>query len=205
MMEIKTSVRIVKAKPEAVNEIESLTSGKHDIAWSENLDKHVMLSGDAYTTLNNQFRTQSITGLPKNYLQYLQNTANAGGFNNVALAAKADSTPKISSKEIQKAYMSLTANSASLIRQYFPEEMNAPIQSMEFIFASYSAIDAWSDPLRKNNIRASMATGKAIIEAIDVFAPFFPSLRQIQPATAIAGVALKTAESAYLVYSLNQK
>jgi hypothetical protein len=204
-MEIKTSVRIVKAKPEAVEEIESLTSGKHDIAWSEELDKHVMLSGEAYKTLNNQFRTQSITGLPKNYLQYLQSNRQAGLLSNAAQATDVTSTPKASTKEMHKAYMSLTANSASLIKQYFPEEMNAPIQSMEFIFASYSAIDAWSDPLRKNNIRASMATGKAIIEAIDVFAPFFPSLRQIQPATAIAGVALKTAESAYLVYSLNQK
>lgn len=203
-MNIRTSVRVVKTKPESAQEIDSLTSGDHDFAWTEDIDAHVLLSGNEHQAGTTRFRTLSLTGLPHNYSKYLneatRNALIADGLDSKNLEAN-----KLKAKDLTKAYISLTANSASLVRQYFPEAMNQPIQSLEFIVASYSAIDAWSDNTRTNNVRASMATGKAIVEAIDVFAPFFPSLKQIQPISTIAGVALKTAESAYLVYLTHQQ
>ncbi|PKG96954.1 hypothetical protein [Paraglaciecola sp. MB-3u-78] len=203
-MNNKSTLRVVKVKPESEADIESLTSGSHDIAWTEELDAEVLLTGNQQSVSNVIFRTSPITGLPQNYTQYLANQSKNNPFTSSSLSYGA-AVNKASDKEIRNAYLSLASNSASLIKQYFPEEMNQPIQSLEFIVSTYGAIDAWTDKNRINNVQASLSTGKAIVQAIDVFAPFFPDIRQIQPAAAIAGVAIKTAESAYLVYRLHNK
>jgi|TARA_R110000868_G_scaffold144769_1_gene364148 hypothetical protein len=203
-MNIKSTVRVVKTKSSSETDIHRLISGSNEIAWTEELDPYIPLTGDKYDLGFNQYRTIPLQSITKNYQQFInlpeQTNISPETVTNKTVGAKATNT-----RELRNAYLSLTSNSASLVKQYFPEAMQQPIQGLQFIVATYGAVDAWTMKDRSNNIQASMATGKAIIEAIDVFAPFFPSLKQIQPISTIAGVALKTAESAYLVYTTHQK
>lgn len=181
-MNIKTSIRVAQATPQINEQLGLFVDSEHDIAWLEELDKDINMTGRPYEVLldkSTPLRTSSIDQL-----------------------VKEDSRQ---SAQLKKAYLKLALNSSSLVATVFPKAMQQPIQGMELLVASYSAYDAWTDPNKSNYVDAAFASGKTITEAIDVFAPLFPSLNTIKPYSDVAGVILKTAESVYLVYQSHQK
>jgi len=178
-MLIKTSLRVAKPTHESQSIIQQLAAGKHDFAWSLDCDDLTRLEG----------------------VKEKIGSAGSPEFRVLPLEGMVDKKDTEKLRKLRKSYLTLGMNSTALLGQYFPEALDQPLQGMEFVVASYSAFDAWSDKDRTNNVKASLATGKAVLEAVDVFSNFFPVLQQVQPYTKVAGIALKTAESAYLIYA----
>lgn len=181
-MNIQSTMRVSKVSKESEEAIGTFVTRQHDIAWTDNLGDGATFGG-----------VKESVNLPK-----------PQEFRVLSLEQVEDQKGTGKRSELNKAYLSLGMNATALIGEYFPESMKQPIQGMELIVASYSAFDAWSDKSRSNDVQASLATAKALLEAIDVFAPLFPGLKDIQPYTKIAGVVLKTAESSYLIHTMHQ-
>jgi len=178
-MLITTSLKVAKSNQASQSIIERLAAGKHDIAWSVDCDELTGLEGvkeKIDSAASHEFRVLPLEDV----------------------VDKKDPKKLIS---LRRSYLTLGMNSTALLGQYFPEALDQPLQGMELLVASSNAFYEWSDKDRTNNVRASLATGKAVLEAVDVFSNFFPALQTVQPYTKVAGLALKTVESAYLVYT----
>lgn len=181
-MIIQTTIRVAKAKPKVEPSIQSLATADHDMAWSSDDDEQVILTGET-----------AKVAAPESAEWQVASLENLDGQD----AKKA--------RALKKAYLKLGLNGTSLVSQYFPEALGQPVEGIELIVASYSAFDAWSDQERSNNVEPSLATAKVVLESIDVLSPFFPVLAKVQPYSKVLGLAVKTAESAYLVYQAHNE
>lgn len=173
-MLIKSSVRFSKVDKKAEPEIRKLFIGNHDIAWSEEVDKHIPLDG----------KKQKVQ-LPE--VPYLR-TFSTINFNQ-----------RHREKLIRQEYLSLGKTACDLAQQCFPDLIDRPIDGIKLLIASANAYDAWTDKQQNFVVEGSLATGKAFLHAYDVLAPFFPVLQQYKSHKQVAGLLLKMADSVYVV------
>lgn len=181
-MNIQSTIRVAKVETKAEPVIQSLATAAHDMAWSPDDDEQVILTG--------KLAKPAVPEAAEWQVASLENL---------------DGQDAKKARALKKAYLTLGLNGTSLVSQYFPESLSQPVEGIEVIVASYKAFDAWSDPERSNNVGPSLATAKAVLESIDVLSPFFPVLKQVQPYSKVLGLAVKTAESAYLVYQAHNE
>jgi hypothetical protein len=173
-MQIKTSVRFVKVNRDAQHELRKLVNGNHDIAWSEEADSQVELTGNKHkvTLLETpNLRTFSINNSNQDY----------------------------KTRQIRQKYLTLGKKGCDLAQQCFPDVIDRPVDGIKLLIASAHAYDAWTDKNDSYIVEGSLATGKAFIQAFDVMAPFFPVLQQYQTHKQVAGLLLNVANSVYVV------
>lgn len=182
-MIIKSTIRAAKVNPTSAPKLKEFISERHDIAWSNDLNNTATPASSNNENICS--RELDMTG---------------GTLENLAKDEKSKRA-----SDLRMAYLNLGMNATSLAGHYFPEVLKQPIEGMEFVVASANAFEAWSDPTSTSNVKATMATGKVLLEAIDVLAPYVPGLENVKPYSKVAGIILKTAESAYIVYTATNK
>lgn len=176
-----STVRATKINTQSIQEVRQLVSENHDIAWLEAPN----------------------TDFAKGNLAFTGQSSIIPNFQAMSLEQLFDKDdPKAA--RARMAYIKLGMNATSFAGQYFPGVLEQPIEGMEFILTTAEAVEAWSDPERTSDVQASLATGRAVLEAFDVLVPLIPALKQIQPYAQVASVILKTAEEAYIVYASDE-
>ncbi|MGB0494921.1 MAG: hypothetical protein ACPGJI_01095 [Kangiellaceae bacterium] len=178
-MLIKTSIRAAKVDSKSLKDVREFVAGDHDIAWSNDLND------------------DSSNGI----ISSGYHMTNSLGLTAVSLDEINKKSRLQPSKDLNLEYLNLGKQATSLVGQCFPEALEQPIQGVELVIASAVAFEEWSDKKRTSNVQASLATGKALIKAIDFLTPYVPILNQVQPYSKVAGVILSTVESAYVVYT----
>jgi hypothetical protein len=173
-MAIQSTVRIAKVNHNAQHEMQKLTTGNYDIAWSEEIDSEILFEGRKH-----QFQL-----IEAPYLR----TFSINNFNQV------DETTLIKQK-----YLELGKKGCDLAQQCFPEVIDKPIDGINLLIASAHAYNVWTDEREGYFVEGSLATGKAFIQAFDVFVPYFPVLQQYETHKQVAGLLLQMVDSVYVV------
>jgi hypothetical protein len=168
-MLIKTTVRTAKVKTEKLKEVVDLVSHDHHIAWETSADKKINLKGS-----ETHFGD---TGL-KPYYTY--------------------SIDKKGDEKSLHEYLLLGQTGFKYAAKAFPEAMDKPLDAMSLLVDSSDAFQKWTDPT-STRVESSLATGKAVLSAFDVFEPYFPLLQQYSAHVKVAGLLLKVADSVYVV------
>lgn len=168
-MNIKTSVRVAKVKPELIEDVSEFVDDKHDIAWQNDIDKIVPLEGKLGRFGSSKlfsFHTYSI--------------------------------PKTSASKTLDDYLLLTQQGLQHASKIFPRALDKPIDAVTLLVDSSKAFNTWSDP-EASASEKGFATGDAMLSAFDVFEPYFPLLQQYNTHVKTAGLLLKIANSVYMV------
>jgi hypothetical protein len=173
-MLMTTSIRIAKVNQYTNHEMQKLVTGKHHIAWSEDIDSEIPFEG----------KKQKFQLLEAPYLRT---------FSINQLKQTADS------KTIRKEYLSLGKKGCDLAQKCFPEIIDRPVDGIKLLIASTQAYDAWTNKNDSYLIEGSLATGKALLQAFNVIEPFFPVLQQYKTHKQVAGLLLKVADSVFVV------
>lgn len=173
-MLIKSSIRIARVNQDANHEMQKLLAEKHQIAWSEEIDKEVPFKGK-----KQKFQLLDTPYLRTFSIDHLKQTANA--------------------RSIRQEYLSLGKKGCDLAQQCFPDVIDRPVDGIKLLIASTNAYDAWTNKSESYVIDGSLATGKVLLQAFDVFEPFFPVLQQYKTHKQVAGLLLKMADSVFVI------
>jgi len=176
-MNIKTTVRVAKVNQQSQNALQSFVSEKHDIAWSEEIDKHLPMTGISH-----------IIDLPERQL-----------FKALSLEETHKYWKGESKDSLRKTYLTMGKEGCEVINNLFPESIDKPLDAMQFLLASSNAYDSWTKSTPVSYSELSMNTGKAFLEAFDVFEAFFPALQPYKSHRQVAGLVLKIANSVYVL------
>ena len=176
-MNIKTTVRVTKVNPESKAALQDFVSDKHDIAWSEDIDKHIPFAGQ-----------RRIIELPERQL-----------FKTLSLEQSHKYWTGEQTASLRKTYLTMGKEGCDVINNLFPESANKPLQAMQFLLASSNAYDSWTKHSTINYTEATMATGKTFLEAFDVFEAFFPVLQTYKSHRQVAGLVINIANSVYVM------
>ena len=183
-MKIQSSVRVAKVLPSVARQMDSfIDDEKHELAWTP---PEILSPSSAVTAhllkVNPDYQLQAAS------LEEIDEKSE---------------DPDERLKKMRKAYLKMATNSTALIRHQFPA-LSAPVEGMELVFASYNAFDAWTDPERSGWFAPSLSTARAVMEAIEVFAPIVPGLTEVKDYTKTAGMIIKTLDGFYQVYQAHQ-
>lgn len=168
-MNIKSSVRVSKVKPEFTNEVSEFVSDNHDIAWQSGIDNQVPLQGRFNTFGTNKpfsFHTYSIP-----------QEANSKAFND---------------------YLLLTQQGLSHASKIFPDALDKPLDAVTLLVDSSKAFNTWSNP-QAPATELALSASKTLLSAFDVFEPYVPLLQQYNTQVKTVGLLLKIVDSVYMV------
>jgi len=176
-MNIKSTVRASKVNPQSQAALQRFVSEKYDIAWSDEIDKHVPLTG-----------VSRIIDLPERHL-----------FKGLSLEESHKYWTGEQRDSLRKTYLTMGKEGIDVVNNLFPETMNKPLDAMQFLLASSNAYDSWTKNTPVNYAELSVTTGKTFLEAFDVFEAFFPALQPYKSHRQIAGLVLNIANSVYVL------
>jgi hypothetical protein len=167
-------VRLTKVDKNAQHEMCKLVTGNHDIAWSEEIDSKIQFEGSK----------QKFPLIEAPFLR----TFSINNFNQVDKA-----------NLIRKEYLELSQKACELAQQCFPDMIDKPVNGINLLIASAQAYDLWTEKNDSYVVEGSLATGKAVLQAFDVFEHIFPVLQQYQTHKQVAGLLLKMVDSVYVI------